>query len=140
MQENDRIPATNGDVTHLAVMDVYATTGMIVFGRNPVRNGSNPLSRSEASGNGGIELIVIPRSTRFGQSSSARTGKRTHRFHWFAAGSALPASAIGAADSDALPCQREANLGPRDNAVSASAVSCRMISATGRIPLIPPEV
>ena len=30
MQEDDRVPTTNGDVTHLAVTDAYATTGMIV--------------------------------------------------------------------------------------------------------------
>jgi hypothetical protein len=58
VQENDRIPATNRDVTHLTVMDAYATTGMIVFGRNPVRHGSNPLAK--APGNGGLELVAIP--------------------------------------------------------------------------------
>jgi hypothetical protein len=44
MQEDDRVPTTNGDVTHLAVTDAYATTGMIVFGRNPVRHGIAPLA------------------------------------------------------------------------------------------------
>jgi hypothetical protein len=42
MQENDRVPITNGDVTHLAVKDVYATTGMVIFGRDPVRHGMVP--------------------------------------------------------------------------------------------------
>jgi hypothetical protein len=37
-------------------------------------------------------------------------------------------------------CQREAKFGPLDSSVSASVASCRMISATGRISLIPPEV
>jgi hypothetical protein len=60
VQENDRVPATNGDVTHLAVTDAYATTGMIVFGRNPFRHGIAPLAIRGAPGKGGLELIAIP--------------------------------------------------------------------------------
>ena len=44
MQENDGIPASNGDVTHLAVTDAHATTGMIVFGNNPVCHDTVPLA------------------------------------------------------------------------------------------------
>ena len=78
MQENDRIPATNGDVTHLAVMDAYATMGMIVFGRNPVRHGSNPLA-IRGTGNGGLELVVIPeinahRPIKFGAPGNGHIG------------------------------------------------------------------
>ena len=36
MQENDGVPPTSRDVTHLAVKDAYATTSKIAFGRNPV--------------------------------------------------------------------------------------------------------
>jgi hypothetical protein len=39
MQEDNRVPTANVDVTDLAVSDAHATTGMIVFGRNPVRHG-----------------------------------------------------------------------------------------------------
>jgi hypothetical protein len=45
VQENDRVPATDGDVTHHAVVDVYAATSMIVFGRNPVRHSIVPPAR-----------------------------------------------------------------------------------------------
>jgi hypothetical protein len=61
VQENDRVPATNGDVTHLAVTDAYATTGMIVFGRNSFWHGIAPLAISGAPGKGGLELIAIPK-------------------------------------------------------------------------------
>src|SRR6516164_4478572 len=33
------MPITNGDVTHLGIKNVYATTGMIVFGGNPAWHG-----------------------------------------------------------------------------------------------------
>ncbi|MFZ0720575.1 MAG: hypothetical protein WA230_23910 [Xanthobacteraceae bacterium] len=32
MQENDRVPTSDGDVTHIAVKNTYATTEIIVFG------------------------------------------------------------------------------------------------------------
>jgi hypothetical protein len=50
VQENDRVPTTNGDVTYLAVTDAFAMAGMIVFGNNPVRHGiapSRPAARRE---------------------------------------------------------------------------------------------
>jgi hypothetical protein len=75
MQEDDRVPTTNGDVTHLAVTDAYATTSMIVFGRNPVRHGIAPLAIRGAVKRG-LELVAIPRSTGFKQSGSAPANGR----------------------------------------------------------------
>jgi hypothetical protein len=48
-----------GDVTHLAVTDAYATPGMIVFGRNPVRHGI-ALSHQRRREKSGLELVAIP--------------------------------------------------------------------------------
>jgi hypothetical protein len=60
VQENDRVPAANGYITHLAVADVHATAGMIVFDNNPVMHGIVPLAIRCAPGNGGPELVAIP--------------------------------------------------------------------------------
>jgi hypothetical protein len=57
VQENDRVPATDGDVTHHAVVDVYAATGMIVFGRNPVRHSIVPPAIAGPP-QGTIELVA----------------------------------------------------------------------------------
>jgi hypothetical protein len=56
VQKNDRVPTANGDVTHLAVADVYATTSMIVFGGNPVWHGIVPPA---IGGAGVLEPVAI---------------------------------------------------------------------------------
>src|SRR5215471_3336512 len=59
------MPITNGDVTHLAIKNVYATTGMIVFGGNPAWHDiASPA----------IPCREYPSSTRFKKTGSAREG------------------------------------------------------------------
>src|SRR5450631_1883794 len=81
VQEYDRVPATNGDVTHLAVTDAYATTDMIVFGSNPIRHGISPLAIRGAPGDGGPERVAILEINSL-QAIRFCTGKRTSRFQW----------------------------------------------------------
>jgi hypothetical protein len=57
VQENDRVPATDGGVTHHTVVDVYAATSMIVFGRNPVRHSIVPPAIAGPP-QGTIELVA----------------------------------------------------------------------------------
>ena len=57
MKENDRVPASNGDVTHVAVKDTHATAEMIIFGRD--RHGIPPLAiRGRRKSD--LELVKFP--------------------------------------------------------------------------------
>jgi hypothetical protein len=48
MQEDDRVPLSDGDVTHRSIEDVYTIAGMMILGRDDsVRHGIAP-SWSEA--------------------------------------------------------------------------------------------
>lgn len=57
MQENNRVSASDGYVTHLAVKDAYAISEMIVFGRD--RHGIPALAVGGRA-KGDLELIQSP--------------------------------------------------------------------------------